>query len=226
MNPRIAIISAFLTVLLVTANPLSGQETADRGLTGRQPVYWHAPQLNLQYGTAFQPGGVYGPVFSHSLAPAFNWDVGRRFSLTAGTIFSTASMNGPNPFFPYTPHMAGGEAASLQDHGHFLGTTVYVRGAYQVNPRLTLVGGAWTGRNNMEPPVVQMNARAFDTNPGGMVFGFDYRVSDSFRFGAEVNVSRGNNPFNPYSPYGYGPFMGGPHSMFASPAPFHRSPRW
>ena len=82
-------------------------------------------------------------------------------------------------------------------------------------------------RNNMDMPEMRMNPMAFDTNPRGMVFGFDYRVSDNFSFGAEVNVSRGYNPFNPlYNRGFYDPAFGGPRSPFHGPSPFHRNPRW
>jgi hypothetical protein len=44
----------------------------------------------------------------------------------------------------------------------------------------------------------QMNPQAFNLNAGGMMIGMDYRISERFSFGAEINVSRGYNPFNPY----------------------------
>lgn len=227
MNASLVFTGFILTFLLVVTSPLSAQERAEQGLLKQQPVHSTVPHFHLQAGSVFGGAMSGGTFFAQSLAPSINWDISRRFSLQAGTIFSTTQMNGMNPLFPYTPHMAGGESASVLGNQRMFSTTFFAFGAYQVSPRLTLTGGTWMERGTIGEAEMRMNAQAFDTNPRGMVFGFDYRVTDNFSLGAEVNVSRGYNPFNPlYNRGFYGSSFGGVRSPFASPSPFHRNPRW
>lgn len=227
MNARVAFTGVFLVFLLVAVSPVGGQQAAAQGLLKQRPVYSSTPHFGMQFGTMAGVGLSGGSLFSHSLAPAINWDISRRFSLQAGTIFSTTTMNGMNPMFPFTPHMAGGEAMNTMGSQRMFSSMFYVFGAYQVSPRLTLTGGTWMERSHVDLPEMRMNPQAFDTNPRGMVFGFDYRVTENFSFGAEINVSRGYNPFNPlYNRGYYDPAFGGVRSPFASPSPFHRNPRW
>lgn len=216
MQIRNFIIGTFLVFLLSISAPLSGQEGS--GLFKETPVYASAPHFGLQAGTMFSSGFGGGSMFTHSLAPSFNWDISRRFNIGFGTIFSSSSMNGMNAFFPYMPHMAGGESMSLFQNQRLFSTSLYVSGAYQVNPRLTLIGTTWMERNNLQE--MGINPDAFSTNPRGMMFGFDYRVTENFSFGAEINISSGYNPFNPLVGRNfYGP-------GFHSPSPFHRNSRW
>lgn len=227
MNAKNVFLGAFLAFMLLAASPLSGQGLAESDLLKQRPLYSSTPHFGLQFGSMFGGGLSGGSMFTHSLAPSINWDISKRFSLQAGTIFSSTTMNGMNPMFPFTPHMAGGEAMSSLGNQRMFSTMFFAFGAYQVSPRLTLTGGTWMERNDMDMTQMHMNPQAFDTNPRGMVFGFDYRVTENFSFGAEVNMSRGYNPFNPFQNRGYyDPAFGGPRSPFSSPSLFHRGPRW
>ncbi len=224
MKARGLIFSTFLILYLTVSIPLSGQDGASSVFSGELPVYSSTPHFGVQMGSMFTSGLMGGSMFTHSVAPSFNWDVSQRFNLHVGTIFSTSLMNGMNPLFPYTPHMAGGESINILDGQRFSSSTFYAVGSYQVSPRLTLIGGTWLERNNMHD--MGMNPQAFDTSPRGGMFGFDYRITENFRFGAEFNVSSGYNPFNPL--YNRGMYGSGldRNSGFHSPSPFHRGGRW
>lgn len=209
-----------MAFVLITSSPAYGQEILEGKLFSEEPVYSSTPHFGMQVGSMFTTGFGGGNMFTQSFAPEMNWDLSKRFSLQVGTIFSTSTMNGMNQLFPYSPHMAGGESMSVLDGQRMFSNTVYAFGHYQVNSRLTLTGGTWMERTNLDFGEAQMNPQAFDNNPKGMMFGFDYKVNENFRFGAEINVSSGYNPYNPYQNTGL--FNRG----FHSPSPFHRPGRW
>jgi hypothetical protein len=222
MSARVFFVATFLVLLLQVSTPLSGQGTLLRKPASELPVFSSSPQLDLQLGTMFSTGFQGSSMFTHAVAPALNWDISRRFNLQVGTILSSSFMNGNNAFFPFSPHMAGGEAMHAPFSQRSFGATMYAAGAYQVNPRLTLIGSAWMDRHQM--PEMTMNPMAMNTNFHGANFGFDYRVTENFSFGAQFNVSSGYNPYNPLNNMGmYG--FGVPGSFY-SPAPFHKNNRW
>ena len=224
MNARVLIFGVFIVLILGIVYPVCAQESSEIDLLKELPVYSSAPHFGLQMGSMFTSGLGGGSMFTHSVAPSLNWDVSRRFNLHLGTILSSSQMNGMNALFPYTMHMAGGESVDMLQSQRLFNTAVYATGTYQVSPRLSLIGSAWVEHNNL--PELGMNPQAFDTTPRGGMFGFDYRVSESFRFGAEVRVSTGYNPLNPF--YNSGMYGTGfdQKNGFHSPSPFHRDSRW
>lgn len=222
MRARVFFIAAFLVFLLQVSTPLSGQGTFMRKPSSELPVFSAIPRLDLQLGTMYSTGFQGSGVFTHAVAPTLNWDISRRFNLQIGTILSSSFMNGNNAFFPFSPHMAGGEAMHTLSSQRSFGATLYAAGAYQVNPRLTLIGAAWMDRHQM--PAMTMNPMAINTNYQGANFGFDYRVTENFSFGAQLNVSSGYNPYNRLNNMGMYRF--GMPGSFHSPAPFHKNNRW
>ena len=224
MKVRRLVFGTFLVLFLTVSISLSGQDGSSSLFSGEPPVYSSTPHFGMQVGSSFTSGLMGGSMFTHSLAPSVNWDVSRRFNLHIGTIFSSSMMNGMNHLFPYTPHMAGGESLSMYQGQRLFSSTVYAVGSYQVSPRLTLIGGTWLEQNNMHD--MMMNPQAFDSRPKGGMFGFDYRITENLRFGAEFNISTGVNPFNPIYNYGgYGRSFDR-NTGFHSPSPFHRGSRW
>jgi len=147
------------------------------------------PFFGMQMGTQYMTGMGGAGLFSQSFAPYLQFKPGQNFSVVAGSILSTSSFSGSSPFL---------STSAAPDR--LFSTTVYALGAYQVNPRLIVTGGAWGERNNMNQLFMgpQMNPQAFDLSAGGMMLGMDYKITENLRFGAEINLSRGQNPFNPY----------------------------
>jgi hypothetical protein len=156
-------------------------------------------------------------LFSQSFAPHFQWNPAQRFSFVVGSVFSTGQFSGSGGFLPFG--FVPVADAGMMPQRLFSGS-VFALGAYQLNERLTLTGGTWFEHNNLHLGQPQMNPQAFNTNPRGMMVGFDYRITENFRFGAQLNVSQGYNPFNPFNQYG-----GFNHGLFA-PSPFHRNTIW
>ncbi len=167
-----------------------GSKSSDAGLLSNQYTFMGAsPVLGVQMSSSFSSGFAGAGMFSQSIAPQVQFKPGKNFSVIAGSILSSSSFSGGNNF------LAAPSASS-----RFFSTTVYALGAYQLNPRLTLSGGAWGERNNLNDMLTgpQMNPQAFNMNAGGIMMGLDYKITENLRFGAEINVSRGTDPFNPY----------------------------
>jgi len=169
-----------------------------------------SPNFGMQLGSSFTTGYGGGSMFSQSIAPYLTFKPGQNFSLMVGSVLSTSS-------FPGSSASSGVPSAAPN---RFLSTTVYAFGAYQLNPRLTITGGAWTERNNMGAMMFnnvagQMNPNAFNMNASGMIMGMDYKISENFSIGAEFNISNGYNPFNTYR---------SPGSLYNNP--FYRRTGW
>ncbi len=182
------IILAFLFPALLFAQDLPAEQP--ELLTDDYSLFNARPAFGMQMGSTFSTG-FGGSMFTQSFAPHLQFRPGQNFSLMVGTIFSTSNISGVAPMFM---NVSGAEMPD-----RFLSNTMYAFGAYQLNPRLTITGGAWTEQNNFNMMHNQMNPQAFDMNARGMMMGMDLRITENLRFGAEVSFSRGHNPFNPYS---------------------------
>lgn len=224
MNTRVFIFGICIILFLGISSPVCAQNNAKIGLLQELPVHSATPHFGLQLGSMFTSGLAGGSMFTHSVAPSLNWDVSRRFNLHVGTILSSSQMNGMNSMFPYTMHMSGGESLHQFQNQRLFSTAFYATGTYEVNPRLSFIGSAWVEHNNLAE--MGMNPQAFNTTPRGGMLGFDYKVSENFQFGAEVRVSSGVNPFNPF--YNSGMYGTGfdQRNGFRGPSPFHRGSRW
>ncbi len=163
----------------------------------------NSTDFSLGFGSSFSSSPFFGSGFTSTVAPSFRWQMNENLSLTAGTLFSTSGVNNMSGLFTENPA------------GRFFSTTVYALGSYQLNPRLSITGGTYVERNTLEVSNPRLNPDAFSQDPVGMIFGFDYKVSENFSFGAQFNYSRGYDPFSPFnmqhSPFGgYGsPFRYG-----------------
>jgi hypothetical protein len=145
-----------------------------------------SPHFGVQFGSAVSTGFGNGPLFTQSIAPHLKFHNNQNFTLTLGSTISTSNLGAVSQFnSPMMPQ-------------RFMSTAIFALGAYELNPRLTLTGGTWVERNNLSYMQDQMNPQAFNLNAGGMMMGLDYRISENFSVGAEINVSRGQSPFNMY----------------------------
>ncbi len=171
-------------------------------------LFSSTPDLGLELGSSFSTG-FGGSLFTQSIAPNLRFSNNQNFSLILGSVISTSNtgsmMSGVGP-----------NVSAMPDR--FMSTTIYALGAYSVNPRFTITGGTWVERNNFNMMQNQMNPQAFDLNARGMMLGMDYKITENLRFGAEISVSNG---YNPFSPMNYNR-----NSLFHNPNPFHRRSPW
>jgi len=218
MKAQHLIFFAALSFMLLASPALLAQESSLFHTQGEPLLNKPKTDFGLQLGSSFSTGFAGSSLFSQSLAPHFQFNPSQRFSLVLGSVFSTGQFSGNSGFSPIFFSPAG--TGNLMNSQRLISTTVYALGAYQASPRLTLFGGSWMERNNFQPNQPQMNSQAFNLNPRGMMMGFDYRVTENFSFGAQINVAQGYNPFNPF--YNQGAF----HRGGFSPSPFYRNPNW
>ncbi len=199
-----------IAILLISYTAIFSQNTETTGpglLSGDYRVMDKRFDFGMEMGSSFTTGFGGGSLFSQSFAPHIQFRPGQNFSLVVGSVFSTGSFGG-NTGLSFQQ--------GVEMPQRLYSTTVYALGAYQVNSRLVITGGAWTEKNNMNMMFAPaMNPQAFDTNPRGMMMGMEYKITDNLRFGAQINVSQGYNPFNPYMQSG--PFQSNP---------FHRRSPW
>lgn len=218
MKSGIVVFIAVVSLVIFASMPLAAQEKSIFDSQGEPSLQLPKTDFGLQVGSSFTTGFGGGSLFTQSVAPHFQWNPTQRFSLVVGSVFSSGQLSGVSGLSPFALSMAS-SGNMLQPQGLF-SATVYAMGAYQASPRLTVFGGGWTERNNMQAMQPQMNPQAFNLNPRGMMMGFDYRISERFSFGAQVNVSQGYNPFNPFFN------QGGFHRSTFPSSPFHRNPLW
>lgn len=187
-----------LMISLVVMSQENQQE--NRGLLSDDYSFMNtSPQFGMQMGTSFATGFGGAGFFSQSFAPHLQFRPGQNLAITVGTVFSTGSFAGGNPF-------VGAQGEMMPDR--MFSNTIYALGAYQLNPRVVITGGAWTERNNLNQMMFQpeMNPQAFNRNAHGMMIGVDYRITENFSFGAEVRMSQGGGYHNPFM-YQQGPFQ-------------------
>lgn len=147
-------------------------------------------QFNFRTGAVFTTGSG-GDLFTTYAAPEFSRNLGKKFTLSAGAVFS-------NTNFSNVP-VADREGGFRPYSGNLTGLTIYGAGSVQVNDRLTLSGSAFKTINpafskRLSSDALQMDAR-------GMSFGVGYKLSDNVHIGAEVRFQDGNS--NSFYPYGY-----------------------
>lgn len=221
MKIQETIMICLLIAFLFGSMTVGAQDAPRSDLFDQEEESRLAYDLSFTAGTSFSSFSGAGGMFTQRIAPRLNLDFGKDFHLEIGTIFSSSRISGMPVGLAPAGAANGSEAVFLQADSHLFTSTVYALGAYQISPRLRIHGATWVERNNLDMrdmPV--MNPHAVSQNPKGMMLGFDYQVTENLRFGAEVNVSAGHNPYTPM--YFQQSHFGG----FHHPSPFHRQARW
>ncbi|MFO7873941.1 MAG: hypothetical protein R6U62_05620 [Bacteroidales bacterium] len=175
-----------------------------------------SPRFMLGTGTSFSTGGSAFTMFSNWVTPRLSWDMGNQFQLEVGTILSTTRMNGTASLFTTGSQRQESGMVAFGDGTRVSRGTFYAIGSYQVNPRLSITGGTWVERSGFDMADNRLQGYNYQQNPKGMMLGFDYKVTENFRFGAEINVSGGQNPFSPRG-FGHSPFPGGMYNRTPFP---------
>ncbi len=221
MDPRRTIVIYLLLAFFFGSFTVGAQDASRSDLFGNEKEFRPAYDLSFTAGTSFSSFSGAGGMFTQRIAPRLNLDLGKDFHMEIGTVFSSSRISGmPLAIAPAAGVNQSG-AMFQQADAHLFSSTIYAIGTYQLNPRLSIHGATWVERNNLDMrdmPV--MNPYAVRQNPKGMMLGFDYQVTENFRFGAEVNVSAGHNPYAPMH------FQQSPFGGFHHPSPFHRPAHW
>ena len=196
-----AIPFALLLLLLI---PLQANSQLFAPSGSRSFLSSSSTNLDLRAGTSFTTGFGGSSLFTHSIAPSLNWQASERFSVQAGTIFTSTSFSGQSANTMFYGLETTGEQAFLQDN--LYGNLSFAVGHFRASENLTLMGGAYYESTNFNQQT-QMNPQALNMNARGMLMGFDYKINDNMRIGAEFNFRSGHSPysyqFNPYSSQGF-----------------------
>ena len=142
--------------------------------------------VDVTMGYMYSSAGYGGPQFS--LSPHVAYPINKRFSFSAG--MSVGYGNFYNPYYGMQ-----GQDAMLPMTRMFL----YVSGHYQVNEKLTVTGTAYTQINDVPNPSPDSNTPKRDFNAHGASIGFQYQLTPSISFGAQMNFEE-NGMYGPYSP--------------------------
>lgn len=178
------------TSLLVSAIGVQAQQTADNPVLYKirtteadqtNSIKPYSPlQFRMEAGSSVGIMGRNNTFWSNYLAPHASYQLGRRWNLNVGTVFS------------YTQFGASArrqEAGQSMPNGYFQ-NFVYAQGQYLVNPRLQLTGTAFYETSRLNGLV--MNPQATNLQSKGMSMHAEYKVSEHFSVGAGVQISNGN----------------------------------
>lgn len=171
------------------------------------------PEFGLQLGSSFSQFSGYGSLFTQSITPTLSWSPQKNLRINAGAIvtnFNAGSSTGFNTM-AFESNSFGNSAFS----NNLTSSLFFVSGSYDINSRLTISGAGYYDQNKASMMFYNQNQNFGNNDVKGMMLGFDYKVSDSFRFGAEININSGYNNFmmSPYNSSYMSPFNQGFHNQ-------------
>ena len=134
------------------------------------------------FGVSYNGKGYFGSF----LAPNYNVDLTKKFSVRAGIIFSTFQ----------SPAILNAEDNLLYNNS-FGGTFFYTQGTYKINNKIFLTGGVYTSL--MRPNVANNINPAFYNNVKGGKAGIGYNINEHSGLYFEMQFNKGMSPFNSYS---------------------------
>lgn len=160
--------------------------------------------FNFSVGTSFMVMPKYGSTLSHFVAPQLTYKVSDKFRISSGVLFQYSSLN--------TTQTAAAESSFmfLRPKYQFNG---FVAGEYDINEKLTLTGRVFAGSTVVDVPGLNPDTYRFATY--GVAGGFKYKLSEHASFQAEIQLTRGNQPYIQGRPssnleqpslHGYGPW--------------------
>ncbi len=195
------LLAVVLLSLPGTAQGLLNNGTA-RGaglLSGQLP---ENTRFSLEMGTGFTTFSSGPNVLGNYISPRLEYDLSPDFTIVAGGSFSFNRYSN----LPQQSLVINNNSAPFQgmtDH------SLFVSGRYAVSENLVMTGTVYSEEGQL--PMFSLSQAMMNRgarNQGfmeyknhGMSMGLEYRISDNFHFGAEVGISRGNNPYGLYSPF-------------------------
>jgi hypothetical protein len=153
--------------------------------------------FRLEVGSAFGFSSSGGQMFGVFTSPHFSYKLSDKWRINSGLRIQNSNfLSWYNPFIPHFP-----ERMQIFDH-NITQTLMYAESEYLINPRLLISTKVFKEVSLFNEP--QVNPYALDLSGEGVSFGINYLVNDNFHFGAEVGISRGVNPYNPWYPATFG----------------------
>lgn len=158
--------------------------------------------LNGHFGInagAFAGSNNHNNYYGSFLAPNYNIDLTKKFSIQAGFIFSTFN----------TSSFSNSEGISTLPKTLY-NSFFYTKGIYNVSKKVFLTGGAYTSLLKPEPNTLNP---AFNNFAKGGKIGIGYNFNETSSIYFEMQFNKGNSPIStyssPFSNYNYSsPFIG------------------
>lgn len=159
------------------------------------------PDFGLSIGSSFMSFQGAGSLFSQSIAPTLSWKASDKFSFHAGALLT--NFNPGSGFYSNTSMMNTGSGMFETDFAgsNVISSMFFVAGSYHVNSNLTISGAGYYDQNKSSALFMNQNMNSMfgSGDIKGMMLGLDYKFSENFRFGAEINFSSGYNPMSPFN---------------------------
>ncbi len=130
----------------------------------------------------------------HFIAPTLSYQVSDKFRLRGGVGIQYNSLNNP---WTYGNGESGGSIMVLRPK---VQTFMYAQGEYDVNEKLTLTGRVFASTSAIQYP--GLNPQTYNLHSFGGAAGFWYKPNGKTAIGAEVQIHRGNDPYQRYRPGG------------------------
>ena len=169
--------------------PGSGSARGAGMLSGQLPAN---TRLNLEVGTSFSSFSSGGNMFGNYVSPQLQLDISPSFSIVTGGRFSFNQYN--NLLQPVVVHSS--VAPVRQGPSDY---SIFMSGRYMINENLIMTGTVYKDQGYL--PMLFMNRGGMEYDSRGMSMGLEYRITDNLRFGAEIGMTRTNNPYHFYSPF-------------------------
>jgi hypothetical protein len=144
--------------------------------------------FGMEMGSAFGFSSGNGSLFGVYVSPSIRYKVSPKFNINFGATISNSNfINYINPFdFENTARF----------NNNITQTFLYAEGQYMMNNRLMINAKGYKEIYRFDEP--KINPRALDLNGGGVAFGFQYKVTDNFHFGAQIGIRKGTTPYSHY----------------------------
>jgi hypothetical protein len=141
--------------------------------------------FNMQLGTNFSSFGRYGNVFSNYLSPAITYRFTKKFNLQAGATITNSFIN--------QNFDDSSEGIYQPFKGNITFSTIFIRGQYQLNQKLT-IGGTVYKEFTLFNTTTPINPY-FNIEGKGMIIDIYYRPLKNLHINASFEYYDGNNPY-------------------------------
>jgi hypothetical protein len=153
------------------------------------------PEVGITLGGSYMNFGNVGSMFNQSIAPTLSWKPLEKLRITAGAVVSNYNFGSSTSFSALS--FNSGTSDSGLPQSNFASSLFFVAGSYELSSRLTISGAGYYDQNKAAA-LFQPTGMMFNNSEiKGMMLGLDYKISENFRFGAEINFSSGYNPMSP-----------------------------
>ncbi len=179
----------FLISLTIIGRPVVGisQQLGENVLFNKAPsqVKGFNPHVSVSVGSSFTSFGPGINSFGTWVMPEISAPVTKKISVSAGigySTFFTGGSCGESSLFGNNPQQYG---------------SVYVKGNYQINERVSVSALAYKTFNLQPAPSQEkLNPHALDLSNEGVVINLNYKVTDKFEINASFSYDKRN--YNPY----------------------------